>query len=684
MALHFRNNGTTGRWELPVVDFPLGWVRVDFENSASRQPFTLCVTARFGKNREPYRVTLSSPRQRGEAFIKFPGWVETLAVEGATPQAISFRSLATAGSLALSLMPILARFLVHPKRLVTFVRQLIETQGQRRLVRALIQDLVFQSGECVKNEYAIWVENYDTIDDSKRDLLRKQFERLSSHPKFSVILPVYNTPEPYLTRAIESVTRQLYPYWELCIADDNSSLSSVKATLQKFEEHPRIKITRRPINGHISEASNSALELATGDFVVFLDHDDELSENALLEVAARLDRQPDLDLIYSDEDKIDSFGHRFEPHFKTEWNPDLFLSYNLITHLACIRRSLVNAVSGFRRGYEGSQDYDLFLRVIAHTSPDRIGHIPKILYHWRAIAGSTALGPGAKGYAHENARRSIREYLLSQGVEARVTEGYESYHRVVYPKPNSQPLVSIMICTRDKKDLLTAIVHDLLHNTDYDPLEILIVDNQSSEPETIDYLKAISSHPKVRVLPFNHPFNFSAMNNFAAREARGDILAFLNNDLRVIAPNWLDEMVRVANQKGVGAVGAKLYYADNTIQHAGIVLGIGGVAGHPQKHQPANTGRFIGRANVMQAYTAVTGACLVIRRTIFQEVAGFDEVNLPVAFNDVDLGIRLRKAGYRNLWTPYAELYHLESATRGSDPPFPHGPLKRVPDRELL
>jgi GT2 family glycosyltransferase len=525
-----------------------------------------------------------------------------------------------------------------------------------------------RSGQTSANQYKQWVEEYDTLTDSDRNSIRARIEELEYRPLISVVMPVYNVDEMWLRSAIESVRGQLYPNWELCIADDCSSRPHVRRVIKEYaEQEPRIKAVFRRQNGHISAACNSALELATGEFVAFLDNDDELSEHALYMVAEELNARPEADLIYSDEDKINEQGKRFSPHFKTDWNPDLFYALNFISHLGVYRTSILRKLGGFRPGYEGSQDYDLALRVIEQIPEGHISHIPHILYHWRAIPGSLASNPNEKNYAHEVARKALRSHFERMGNAATITAGRNNYHRAIYPLPTPQPLVSLIIGTRDHVELLRQVVEGILEQTDYQQIELIIIDNQSCEPAPLSYLNEIQKHAQVRVIPYDAPFNFSAINNLAVGQSQGEIIGLLNNDIKIISSGWLKEMVSHALRPEIGAVGAKLYYADDTVQHAGVVLGVGGVAGHLHKNLPKEADGYYNRLHAIQNFSAVTGACLVMRRQIFDEVSGFDELNLPVAFNDIDLCLRIRKRGYRILWTPYAELYHLESASRGDD-----------------
>lgn len=519
-------------------------------------------------------------------------------------------------------------------------------------------------------DYLRWVAVYDTITDDDRAAIGGRIARLADPPLISVVMPVYDPPPAFLDAAIASVARQLYPRWELCIADDCSTDPEIGRILDRWTKaDPRIKVVRRSENGHISKASNSALELATGPYVALLDHDDMLAEHALYMVAETIAAHPDADVIYSDEDKLDAAGRRSDPYFKPDFNPDLFHSQNYVSHLGVYRRKLVTAVGGFRAGFEGSQDYDLALRVIERSAVERVRHIPHVLYHWRVLEGSVALGADEKSYAHERARRALVEHFERRHVAATVEEvPVGRYRRVRYPVPDPAPRVSVIIPTRDRADLLRTAVGSLLGKTDYPDIEVLIVDNGSSEDQTQAYFQEIiASEPRVRVIPDGGPFNYSRLNNLAAAEATGSVLCLLNNDTEVMHADWLAEMVGQAMRPEVGAVGAKLYYGDGGIQHAGVVLGIGGVAGHVFNGlRPGQPGYF-SREALTQCYSAVTAACLVTRREIFEQLGGLDEANLGVAFNDVDYCLRVWESGHSVVWTPFAELYHHESASRGSD-----------------
>ena len=527
-----------------------------------------------------------------------------------------------------------------------------------------------QQGLDPATQYERWVWLYDTLTEEDRSAIRFHVERFKRRPLISVVMPVYNTPPKLLQAAILSVRKQLYPDWELCIADDASTDPVVAKILNaQQKDDPRIKWVRRAQNGHISACTNSALDLATGDFVAFMDHDDLLPERALYEVAAQLDRNADLDLIFSDEDQIDNSGRRHTPTFKGAWNPELMLSYNQINHLSVYRRSVIERIGGLRVGFEGSQDYDLALRAMRVVDAKRIQHIPAVLYHWRRDADDPAFSEAFLERCIQSARRSLAEYLSETGQHGVVSAHptIAMWHRVKRDLPEPPPRVSIIVPTRDKPELIGRCIDGLLHRTDYGAMEILIVDNETVDAEALALLDGFKADSRVRVLPYHAPFNYSAMNNFAARQARGDYLLLLNNDVDVIEPHWLAEMMALVVLDEVGAVGAKLLYPDGRVQHAGVILGPGGVAGHYFDRADRDEPGYAGRALVPQQVSAVTAACLLVRKALFEEVGGLDEVNLPVSFNDVDLCLRIGRKGYRNIWTPYAELFHHESASRGSD-----------------
>ena len=514
-----------------------------------------------------------------------------------------------------------------------------------------------------------WIRRFDRL--SRRDIseIEAATRRLTYQPLLSVLMPVYNSDERWLRAAIGSVQDQTYSNWELCIADDRSSDPRVAVVLREIAARDRrVKLIFRDVNGHISAASNSALSLASGDFIVLLDHDDVLARHALAVVVHELNRHPDADIIYSDEDRLDQHGRRYDPYFKPDWNPELFLGQNLISHLGVYRTALVRQVGGFREGLEGSQDYDMAFRVVEQSHPSRIRHIPMVLYHWRAIPGSAALGVEQKSYATDAARRAVHEHLVRTGVRAAIdSPPHAPYHqRVRYPLPEPRPHVTIVIPTRDRLDHLSRCIASVLSRSTYGAFDIVIVDNGSVEPTTLDYFKQLQQDSHVSVMRIDEPFNYSRLNNLAAARAAGSLLCFLNNDVEIISADWLEEMVSHAVQEGVGAVGAMLYYPDDTVQHAGVILGLGGIASHAHRGQPRGKPGNNARAALTQTFSAVTAACMVVRKSAFDAVGGFDET-LAVAYNDIDLCLKLQARGLRNVWTPFAELYHFESVSRGDD-----------------
>ncbi|SHF55021.1 Glycosyltransferase, GT2 family [Microbulbifer donghaiensis] len=491
----------------------------------------------------------------------------------------------------------------------------------------------------------------------------------SGRPQISILLPTFNTDIAMLRACIDSVLAQTYPHWQLCIADDASRNSQLREFLVECAARDsRIQVVFRQQNGHIAAASNSALEMATGDFVALLDHDDTLAPHALERVVAALQNNPDAALLYSDEDKIDEAGERFDPHFKPAWNPDLLLSQNYICHLTVLKADVVKKVGGFREGTEGSQDHDLLLRCLPYLNADNVVHIPEVLYHWRAISGSTAQAGANKGYAMKAGLRAVADYLQRESLPARVEPGSApNTYCVRWDLPELTPLVSLLVPTRDGYDILKPCVDAILARTEYPNFELLILDNQSRCERTLAYLREVSADPRVSVHRWDYPFNYSAINNFGARLAKGEILGLINNDIEPINGDWLREMVSQACRPEIGCVGAKLYYPNDTIQHGGVILGIGGVAGHAHKYFHRHDYGYFSRLHLVQNLSAVTGACLLLRKSVFEEVGGLDEENLAVSFNDVDLCLKVREAGYRNLWTPNAELYHHESVSRGAD-----------------
>jgi GT2 family glycosyltransferase len=520
--------------------------------------------------------------------------------------------------------------------------------------------------------YANWIRKYEIPEFSNIWKILNEIQIFKLKPKISIIMPVYNTPEKFLREAIESVVSQSYPNWELCIADDFSSEPHVKEVIEEYKKllPDKIKVVYREKNGNICEASNSALTLATGDYIGFLDHDDTLSPHALYYVVKEINKNPSIKIIYSDEDKIDTNGLRFDPHFKSDWNLDLLLSYNYINHFLVIKKEIIDKIGGFKKGLEGGQDYDLVLRASLYVNDHEVSHIPKILYHWRAWEGSTAMSSETKTFTQLAGKRALEDYLKSKKiVGAKVEYGRSpNTYRIIYPIPEPLPLVSIIIPTKDEVNLLSNCIESIIKKTIYKNYEIIIINNNSQQSETFKYFSEIQQKfNNIKIIDYNKEFNYSAINNFAVKHAKGELILLLNNDTEVLNSEWLTEMVSHAVRPEIGCVGAKLYYPDGSIQHGGVIIGLGGIAGHSHKHFPPKDPGYMRRLQVVQNLSAVTGACLMVKKKIYEEVGGLDEENLKIAFNDVDFCLKVREAGYKNLWTPYAELIHYESKTRGFD-----------------
>lgn len=519
--------------------------------------------------------------------------------------------------------------------------------------------------------YSEWVRRFDTLDEKQLQGMRRWSGWLRPAPLISVLLPTYNSDTHWLRQAIESVLDQTYIHWQLCIADDASTDPRVRKLLDAFAAaDSRIHVHYRRQNGHISAASNSALELAEGDYVALLDHDDVLARHALFLVARIIVEHPRAALIYSDEDKLSRDGQRRDPYFKPDWNPDLLLSQNFISHLGVYHTGLVRELGGFREGLEGAQDHDLALRVSEQIEPSQIHHIPHVLYHWRVHDQSTAASQLNKGYVQKHALRAIEEHLDRRQIAAEVSVAYKcpDFQRVRYALPQPAPLASLIIPTRNRLDLLRNCIGSLLERTRYPHIELIVIDNESDDPNTLAYLQDLRDSGTAKVIPYPHPFNYSRMNNLAAKNAAGQVLVLLNNDIETLHEGWLEELVAQACRPEVGAVGARLLYPDNRVQHAGVVTGIGGVAGHLHRGLHRAQAGYFGRAQLIQGLSAVTGACLALRKQVFEAVGGFNERDLPVAFNDIDLCLKIRRQlGLRVIWTPYAEALHLESASRGRD-----------------
>jgi GT2 family glycosyltransferase len=452
----------------------------------------------------------------------------------------------------------------------------------------------------------------------------------------------------------------------LVLVDDASKDPVLTDCLESFAEQTNIKWLERAENGHISNASNGALAMATGDYIALLHQDDLLHPDALLCMAHFIQDNPQARVLYSDEDKLNTKGERHTPHFKPAWSPDLLYSHNYISHLGVYQRALVEQVGGFREGYEGSQDYDLLLRCVAQLKSDNIIHVPYVLYHWRALKGSTALKESEKSYSQQAGLMALTEHLANKGCDVQLGELPNTY-KVNWPLPTPAPLVSIIIPTKNAQGLVKQCIDSIAEKTDYANYEILLIDNGSDEVESLAYFDQLKAAGAVRLLTYNKAFNYSAINNFAVEHAQGSILVLMNNDIEILSSTWLTDMVANASREDIGCVGAKLYYPDGTLQHAGVIGGLGGVAGHSHKHFRGDHSGYFKRLKVTQNLTAVTAACLAVRKSVFDQVGGLNETDLTIAFNDVDFCLKVQAAGYRNLWSPYIEMIHHESVSRGAE-----------------
>ena len=562
--------------------------------------------------------------------------------------------------------------------LLTGVRRVVRREGFAGLPRAFRRFEAFDwdaaptPATAPRPIYHDWIAQYATLTDGDRAKIRAHVGRMPARPLISVLLPVYNPYPDFLDQAIQSVRDQLYPYWELCIADDASTNRKIRQVIERHRQSDaRIKVEYRETNGHICHATNSALAHATGEFIALLDHDDLLADHALYWIAAELERHPDADVLYTDSDMIDDSNERHAPYFKSDFNLELILGHNMVSHLGVYRRSLVQRLGGMRVGLEGSQDYDLLLRTLATSTTGRVRHIPAVLYHWRRSDDAPSYSATALDRCIRAAGAAVHDFLDTRGVAADVARAPQSpqFQRIVYRLPDPLPKVSVIIPTRNRADLLARCVDGVLGATDYPALDVTIVDNDSDEPQALALLGELAKQDRVRIIRHPGAFNFAAINNHAVAETDGAVLAFLNNDIEITQMDWLREMASRALQPDVGAVGAKLYYPDGTIQHAGIVTGLGAerIAGHSYTEAPRDLTGSFGDLLLARDVSAVTAACMVIRRSVFLAAGGFDEANLAVSYNDVDLCLRLRERGYRNVVTPFAELTHWESASRGAD-----------------
>ena len=511
-------------------------------------------------------------------------------------------------------------------------------------------------------DYNEWFANHCPTEEE----IAEQRKRVFAYaPKISILVPVYNTPAVFLKQMIQSVRKQTYSNWELCIANANPTNPEVAEILRVASKiDARIKVVDVPENEGIAQNTNRALEIAAGEYIGLLDHDDLLAVNALYEVVNALNADAGAEVIYTDEDKVTTdLEEHFKPHFKPDFNLDLLRSNNYICHFFVAKKELIERVGAFRKEFNGAQDYDLILRCTEEA--ENIVHVPKILYHWRVHKESTSDNPMSKMYAYDAGKKAIEEHLKRCDTSGEVSHTKDlGFYRVKYPV-QGEPLVSILIPNKDQVDSLDKCLRSIEEKTDYHNYEIVIIENNSEKEDTFRYYEKISSE-KIRVIRWEKEFNYSAINNFGVRHAKGDYILFLNNDVEIINSDWMREMLSHCQRKEVGIVGARLYYPDDTIQHGGIIVGIGGVAGSVFVGLPKGYSGYMHKAALQLDLSAVTAACMMMKRRVFEEVGGFEE-KLKVAFNDVDLCLKTREKGYLVVYNPYVELYHYESKTRGAE-----------------
>ena len=535
-------------------------------------------------------------------------------------------------------------------------------QGSRALVDKMISKVKTASTREIP--YQKWIIRHLP---GNKELEKQRREKFDYQPKISIVVPLYKTPEKYLLQLVESVKAQTYPNWELCLSDgsgENSPLTSFLKSLEAGDE--RIKVAYNEQALQISENTNAGIEIATGAYIAFADHDDELTPHALFECVKALNKDRKIRLIYSDEDKMSMDGHKFfQPHFKPDYNPDLLCTVNYICHLFVVQREILDQVGTFRKEFDGAQDYDFIFRCVEAVDPSEIYHVTKILYHWRCHEDSTAENPESKTYAFEAGKRAIEEHYHRTGIKAEVYQGeFLGLYRTRFLR-DYDPLISIIIPNKDHIEDLKRCMDSIDQKSSYKNYEYIIVENNSTDEKTFQYYKDLEAeNPKAHVVYWDKEFNYSAINNYGATFAKGEYILLLNNDTEIINETCLEELLGYCMRSDVGAVGARMYYEDDTIQHAGVVIGFGGIAGHCFVLQPRGTTGYCHRIICAQDYSAVTAACMLVKKSAFDEVGGLTE-ELAVAFNDIDFCMKLREAGYLIVYNPYAELYHYESKSRG-------------------
>ena len=546
------------------------------------------------------------------------------------------------------------------KRVLKKSIQYLRNYGLKQLVKKAVSKVRVQKNQ--PDPYNVWIKKH-LPSSAQLGIQRKTV--FSVQPKFSIVVPLYKTPEIYLRQMVQSVQNQTYKNWELCLSDGSGKDSPIKEVLSELAaEDSRIRIIQNDRPLKIADNTNAALQEATGDYIAFLDHDDELTPNALFECVQAVNQNPDIEALYSDEDKMSMEGNSFfEPHMKPDFNLDLLQTVNYICHLFVVKKELMDKVGVFRTDYDGAQDYDFILRCIEQTK--HIHHIPKVLYHWRSHKDSTAENPESKMYAFDAGQRAVQAHFDRMGIRAEVFHGeFPGLYRTRYLR-DYDPLISILIPNKDHIEDLDRCIQSIDKRSSYKNYEYIIIENNSDKEETFDYYaKLEKTNPKVRMVYWKEGFNYSAITNYGASFARGEYLLLLNNDTEMLNPDCLEELLGYCMREDVGAVGARLYYEDGTIQHAGVVIGFGGIAGHCFVQQAKGATGYCHRIICAQDYSAVTAACMMVKKSAFDQVDGL-YTGLAVAFNDIDFCLRLGKAGYRIVYNPYAELYHYESKSRG-------------------
>jgi glycosyltransferase involved in cell wall biosynthesis len=548
-----------------------------------------------------------------------------------------------------------------PRKLLWIARRAFRIATGGQLGGVLSRHQVVES---FYGDYPAWARIADERARERSARLLADSAGWAIRPRFSVLMPVHRPPQAFLDAAIASVVAQDYPDWELCIVDDASPEAAHWPALEALAARdPRVRLRRRASNGGIAAATNDALALSTGDYCVFLDQDDVLAREALLEFAARVAGRPTAQLLYGDEDHIDAQGARSRPFFKPDWDREWLRTTNCVMHPVAIRADLLRRLGGMRTGIDGVQDWDLLLRADEVLDPSAIEHVPRVLYHWRIHSGSTAAGIYEKPGVVLAQERALRDSIARRGERAEVEKGTGGW-RIRHALPANPPLATLVIPTRDGADLLRTCIAGLRERTDYRPWEAVIVDNGTTEPEALAILESLAADPRFRILRDPRPFNYPALCNAAVAAAHGEVVVLLNNDIDPIDPGWLGELVSQCLRPGIGLAGALLYYPDDTIQHAGVILGLNGVADRPYIGYPKGFRGVDNRLASVHTVTAMITACAAVRRSLYLEVGGMDE-SLPVDCNDLDLCLRIAQRGYRNVLTPHAELHHLESASRG-------------------